>query len=99
MRRPARGCLALALCAALPLLGCASERSLRYRDGVRGRLERRLERASLVRVKPWERDVLSRRDMAWRPDALQAARRAHVYFAKEASLIGGSAGGGGCGCN
>ena len=50
-------------------------------------------------VKPWERGVLAREDMAWQPDALEAARRSHIYFSKEASLLGGSAGGGGCGCN
>ena len=50
-------------------------------------------------LKPWERDVLARDDMAFEPDALEAARRSHIYFSKEASLPGGSAGGGGCGCN
>lgn len=52
-----------------------------------------------VRVKPWERDLLARRDMSWEPDALEAKREAHVYFSKEASMPGGSGGGGGCGCN
>ncbi len=50
-------------------------------------------------VKPWERDLLARRDMAWEPDALEAKREAHIYFSKEASMPGGSGGGGGCGCN
>ena len=50
-------------------------------------------------VRPWEREVLSRSDMAWEPDALEAQRRNHVYFSKEAALAGGSGGGGGCGCN
>jgi len=52
-----------------------------------------------VRVKPWERDLLARRDMAFSPDGLEAKREAHIYFSKEASLPGGSGGGGGCGCN
>ena len=52
-----------------------------------------------VRVKPWERDLLARRDMGWEPDALEAKRESHVYFSKEASMPGGSGGGGGCGCN
>ena len=52
-----------------------------------------------VGVKPWEREVLSRSDMAWQPDALEAQRRNHVYFSKEAALTGGGGGGGGCGCN
>ena len=50
-------------------------------------------------VKPWERDLLARRDMAWEPDGLEAARESHVYFSKEASMPGGTGGGGGCGCN
>lgn len=52
-----------------------------------------------VRVKPWERDLLARRDMAWEPDTLEAKRESHIYFSKEASMPGGSGGGGGCGCN
>jgi len=52
-----------------------------------------------ARVKPWERSLLARRDMGWEPDGLEAAREAHIYFSKEASMPGGSAGGGGCGCN
>ena len=50
-------------------------------------------------VKPWERGALSREDMAWQPDKLEAAIRSHVYFSKETSLGGGGTGGGGCGCN
>lgn len=50
-------------------------------------------------VKPWERDLLAKRGMAFESDSLEAAREAHVYFSKEASLPGGSGGGGGCGCN
>ena len=50
-------------------------------------------------VKPWERGTLARADMAWSPDPLEAARRGHVYFSKEASLDASGAGGGGCGCN
>ena len=50
-------------------------------------------------VKPWERGHLARRDMAWDPDTLEAQRRGHVYFSKEAALTGGGGSGGGCGCN
>lgn len=50
-------------------------------------------------VRPWERDVLARADMAWDPDPSEALLRNHVHYSKEASLAGGSAGGGGCGCN
>jgi hypothetical protein len=51
------------------------------------------------RVKPWERDILARREMAFDPDPLTSTRRSHVYFSKEAALSAGEAGGGGCGCN
>jgi hypothetical protein len=50
-------------------------------------------------VKPWERDVLAREEMAFEPLAVETTIRNHVYWSKEASLPGGSAGGGGCGCN
>jgi hypothetical protein len=50
-------------------------------------------------VKPWDRDMLSRPDMAFDPDPLETQRRDHVYFSKEATPPGGGGGGGGCGCN
>ncbi len=95
---------ALALAAAL-CAGCKSTedpwtaRVREYPEGARHYLERGLEHDWLVRVRPWERDVLSRTDMAWEGDRLHASRRAHIFFSKEASLVGGAAGGGGCGCN
>ena len=55
--------------------------------------------AGCASVKPWEREILARDDMAWDPDPLEAQLREHVYWSKEASLPGGGAGGGGCGCN
>ncbi len=92
----------LALCAA----ACSTERRIEwgetsrdYAERSRDVLEGALEHDFLSRVKPWERDLLGREDMAWEPDALLALRRAHIFFSKEASLIGGGAGGGGCGCN
>jgi len=50
-------------------------------------------------VRPWERDVLARPDMAWDPDPLGAELGKHIQFSKEGSLDGGPGGGGGCGCN
>jgi hypothetical protein len=50
-------------------------------------------------VRPWERELLARRDMAWDTDPLEAQRRNHVYWSKEAALGGGGSVGGGCGCN
>ena len=70
-----------------------------YTETPKSYVEIALEHDFLVRVKPWERSVLARRDMSWDPDELEAARRNHTFFSKEASLPGGSAGGGGCGCN
>jgi hypothetical protein len=55
--------------------------------------------AGCAPVRPWEREVLARPEMAWDPDPLEAAHRGHVFYSKEASLPGGGAGGGGCGCN
>ncbi len=54
---------------------------------------------AIKKVEAWERGDLARTEMAFEPDAQQAAYRSHVYFSKEASSGGASAGGGGCGCN
>lgn len=50
-------------------------------------------------VKPWERDVLAKPEMALESGALQAGTDDHIYFSKEASSGGRGFGGGGCGCN
>jgi len=50
-------------------------------------------------VKPWQRDILARDDMALQSDPMDAAFDDHIYFSKEASSGGQSFGGGGCGCN
>jgi hypothetical protein len=96
---------------ALALSGCGTfswpwnwsrpdfERLSEYTERPRSYLEICLEHAFLVRVKPWERAVLSRTDMQWVPDPLEGARRNHTFWSKEASMPGGSAAGGGCGCN
>lgn len=70
-----------------------------YTESPKSYVEIALEHDFLVRVKPWERSVLARPDMGWEPNALESARRNHTFFSKEASMPGGSAGGGGCGCN
>ncbi len=89
-----------AVFACLPFLGCATQTNWPgHLEKSRGWLEWGLEHGSLVRVKPWEREVLALDHMRWAPDKLAATRRSHINFSKEASLIGGSAGGGGCGCN
>lgn len=50
-------------------------------------------------VKPWQRDLLAKPQMALDPAPLQSALDDHIYFSKEASSGGRGFGGGGCGCN
>ena len=50
-------------------------------------------------IKPWERDLLAKPQMALDSDPLQTAFDEHIYFSKEASSGGRGFGGGGCGCN
>ncbi len=50
-------------------------------------------------VKPWQREMLARPQMALNAEAMDAAVDDHIYFSKEAASGGRSFGGGGCGCN
>jgi len=50
-------------------------------------------------VKPWQRGVLARADMALTPNPVQQGLDEHIYFSKEAASGGSGVGGGGCGCN
>ncbi len=54
---------------------------------------------SSLGVKPWERDILARDDMALENASMDSAFDDHIYFSKEASSGGKGFGGGGCGCN
>jgi hypothetical protein len=101
---------AFALLLGLALSGCSWFGSPKYyertkkftkekMEASRSFAERYIERDSLVRVKPWERDMLARPEMGLVPDPAESLRRGHIFFSKEAALGGGSAGGGGCGCN
>ena len=58
-----------------------------------------LSACSSLGVKPWERDVLAREDMALESAVMDSAFDDHIYFSKEASSGGKGFGGGGCGCN
>jgi hypothetical protein len=58
-----------------------------------------LAATSCVAVKPWERDLLARPDMAWDDDARLATIKGHIGFSKEGSLPAGGGASGGCGCN
>ena len=50
-------------------------------------------------VKPWQREILAKPEMAVTAYPLDAAIDDHIYFSKEATNGGRSFGGGGCGCN
>jgi Domain of unknown function (DUF4266) len=54
---------------------------------------------STLGVKPWQREVLARPQMALNAEPMDAAIDDHIYFSKEAASGGRSFGGGGCGCN
>ncbi len=58
-----------------------------------------LSGCSSLGVKPWEKDILAREDMALENAAMDSAFDDHIYFSKEASSGGKGFGGGGCGCN
>ncbi|PCJ34974.1 MAG: hypothetical protein COA99_14220 [Moraxellaceae bacterium] len=58
-----------------------------------------LQSCSHLGVKPWERDVLAKPEMALAENAIDSAYDDHIYFSKEASSGGQSYSGGGCGCN
>lgn len=54
---------------------------------------------SSLGIKPWQREILARPEMALTAHPLDAAIDDHIYFSKEAANGGRSFGGGGCGCN
>jgi hypothetical protein len=54
---------------------------------------------STLGVKPWQREILARPQMALNADPIDAAIDDHIYFSKEATSGGRSSAGGGCGCN
>ena len=54
---------------------------------------------SALGVKPWQREILARPDMALNAEPIDSAIDDHIYFSKEAASGGRSFGGGGCGCN
>ena len=52
-----------------------------------------------TRVKPWERDLLSKDVMTFDREAQESALDHGYYNAREGAAGGFEAGGGGCGCN
>jgi len=58
-----------------------------------------LSGCGMVGVKPWERDLMARPEMALDAAPVDAGIDDHIYFSKEAASGGRGFGGGGCGCN
>jgi len=54
---------------------------------------------STVNVEPWERDVLSKKEMQFGSHKVNQAMQTHFYYSKEGSSGGSGFSGGGCGCN
>ncbi len=50
-------------------------------------------------IKPWERDILARENMALDADPMLQLMDEQIYYSKEAASGGKGIGGGGCGCN
>jgi hypothetical protein len=50
-------------------------------------------------VKPWQKGILAKKEMALEGDLIDGYVNEHIYFSKEGSTGGTSVGGGGCGCN
>jgi hypothetical protein len=58
-----------------------------------------LSACSGVGVKPWDRDLMAKPEMAPDPAPIDSSIDDHIYFSKEATTGGRGFGGGGCGCN
>ena len=71
----------------------------RLRTLILAALAAMLAACSGVGVKPWERDLMARPEMAPDPSPIDSSFDDHVYFSKEATSGGRGFGGGGCGCN
>ena len=52
-----------------------------------------------ISPRPWEKDLMARKEMSVNSYPLVAAADDHIYFSKEASSGGRGFAGGGCGCN
>lgn len=50
-------------------------------------------------VKPWERDILAKKEMALDSEGVDLGLDDHIYFSKEGTSGGRAFAGGGCGCN
>ena len=50
-------------------------------------------------IEPWQRNILSKKEMKFGSNKVSASMDTHFYYSKEASSGGSSFSGGGCGCN
>lgn len=55
--------------------------------------------AGCVRVRPYEREFLSKRTMTFQPDPHEDVLDLHMIEAREGAVGGYGSAGGGCGCN
>jgi hypothetical protein len=55
--------------------------------------------SACVRVKPYEREILSKRTMTFQPDPYEDVLDNHMIEAREGAVGGYGSAGGGCGCN
>ncbi len=58
-----------------------------------------LPACSSLGVKPWQRELLAKKEMALDANGVDSSIDDHIYFSKEATSGGRGFGGGGCGCN
>ena len=58
-----------------------------------------LEGCAALDPKPWDKDLMARREMLPDTHPLLTAAEDHIYFSREASSGGRGFAGGGCGCN
>jgi len=58
-----------------------------------------LPACSSLGVKPWQRELLAKKEMSLDANGVDSSIDEHIYFSKEATSGGRGFGGGGCGCN
>ncbi len=58
-----------------------------------------LSLGACVRVRPWEREHLARRQLDFGAERGEARFKGHLYETREGSRGGNGEPGGGCGCN
>jgi len=77
----------------------ASRMALRCAVGIAVAASTSLGGCASVGPRPWEHDLLAKRDMQLNANPNLTAFDEHIYFSKEGSSGGRTFDGGGCGCN